>query len=161
MPPIPTLPTMSADTEQSFALDRETLERRCQILEIERQGALWLYEKLKNIVLEQSGGSVGRTATAAPEGRAASSYHPIPPPPGPTPHRRLRQRPSISRTPYLTPQNDRRSVLHLCVFERYLRDLALSTALAEPWHHQCWNPQGQCDTAIRRIEVYLLPSSLL
>ena len=161
MPPILTLPTMSADTEQNFALDRVTLELRCQILDIERQGALWLYENLKNIVLEQSGGSVGRTAAAAPEGGASSSSHPIPPPPCPTPHRRLRQRPSISRTPYPARQNDRRSVLHLCVFESYLRDLALSTALAEPWHHQCWNPQGQCDTAIRRIEVYLLPSSLL
>ena len=159
MPPIPTLPTMSADTEQNFALDRETLERRCQILDLERQSALWLYENLKKKVLEQSGGSVGRTVGAAPEGGPASSSHPVPTPPGPTPHRQQRQRPSISRTPYPTQQNDRRSVLHLCVFERYLRDLALSTALAEPWHHQCWNPQGQCDTTIRRIEGYLLAYS--
>ena len=150
---------MSADTEQNFALDRETLERRCQILDLERQSSLWLYENLKKKVLEQSGASVGRTAAVAPEGGAASSSHPVPTPPGPTPHRQQRQRPSISRTPYPPRQNDRRSVLHPCVFERYLRDFSLSTALADPWHHRCWNLQRQCDTTSRRIEANLLAYS--
>ena len=139
---MPPTPRATTDMERYFALE----ERRLDICDGMLRGWQDTLRKCEK-ALEQSGGSVGRAAAAAPEGGTAS------PSTSSGSGRRQRERTAAPRRtyrPYPVAEHRQRSVLlHLYGLEWYLRDLSLSTALAGHWHHQCWNLQRAPVTALR------------
>ncbi len=84
------------ESHEDVSLDRQKLDLRCRMLEIERDGAAWQSEQYLKL-LQQFGGGVGHAIAAEPQGRqqpVASSSRSAPATPS-GPSQRRRPRPSL------------------------------------------------------------------